>query len=250
MYQIDLKGKVALVTGGSRGIGRAISALLANAGATVVVNYKKSDKEAKELVSMIHKAGGKAQAMKADLSHEDDVKQLFKDIQTSYGQLDILINNAGYLKNGLILMTSAKDFDGMMAINCRGTFLCMRSAIKLMMGKKSGKIINIASIVGKEGSRGQAAYAATKAAIIGLTRSAAKELGTLGITVNAIAPGFIETDMMKDASKDVRADVLSKIALGRLGTPEDVARVALFLSSPLADYVNGQILGVDGCQIM
>ncbi len=251
MTSLDLSGKVALVTGAGRGIGKAIALAFARAGATVVVNYHRSEKEAAAVVKDILAAGGVARAHRADVSNEKEVDALFAKVRTEHGTLDILVNNAGVMKNNLLLMTSAEEFDEMMATNARGTFLCTRAALKMMRKQRSGKIINIASIVGQCGNRGQAAYAASKAAIIGLTRSAAKEAGAFGVTVNAIAPGIIDTALMRSTTPEpVATDLLSHIALGRFGTPEDVAGVALFLASPLADYVSGEVLGVDGCETL
>lgn len=251
MNQINLSGKVALVTGSSRGIGRAVAFAFANAGAKVIVNYRSGEKEAQAVVKDIIATGGTALAYQADVSNENEVEGLFKMVRTAHGRLDILVNNAGVMKNNLLLMTSTGEFDEMMAVNSRGTFLCTRMALKIMCAERSGKIINLASIVGQHGSRGQSAYAASKAAVTGFTRSVAKEVGAFGVTVNAIAPGVIDTDLMRSATPEsVATDMLKKIALGRFGTPEDVANVALFLASPLADYVSGEVIGVNGCEVI
>ena len=245
-----LKDKVILVTGAGRGIGRATARLVAQHGAKVVVNYRKSAEEAEALVNEILAEGGEAVAIRGDVAVEADVKALFREVRERYGRLDVLVNNAGIMRTGLLMMTPLTDFDEVVAINCRGPFLCMQQAAKMMMRQKSGRIINIASIVGVRGNPGQIVYSASKAFVIGMTTSAAKELGRFGITVNAIAPGLIDTDLTVDLKEDVRADLIGRVALGRIGTPEDVARAVLFLASPLGDYISGQVLGVDGCQVM
>ena len=245
-----LLNKIALVTGGSRGIGREIALLLAREGAFVYVNYHKSARQAAEVVATIKKAGGEASALQGDVSDEKDVEYIFKTIQEKHGTLDILVNNAGILKNNLLAMTPVNEFDTVMATNCRSVYLCTRAALKPMILQRGGKIINISSVSGVQGNRGQAVYAASKAAILGFTKSVAKEVGGFGITVNAIAPGFIATEMTIVIPKKIRADIVSTIALGRIGVPTDVAKVVLFLASPLADYMSGQTLGVDGCQIL
>ena len=245
-----LLNKIALVTGGSRGIGREIALLLAREGAFVYVNYRKSVRQATEVVAAIKKAGGKASSLQGDVSDEKSVEHIFKVIREKHGTLDILVNNAGILKNNLLAMTPVNEFDTVMVANCRSVFLCTRAALKPMILQHSGKIINISSISGVQGNRGQAVYAASKAAILGFTKSGAKEVGGFGITVNAIAPGFIATEMTTVIPKKIRTDIVSTIARGRIGVPTDVAKVALFLASPLADYMSGQTLGVDGCQIL
>lgn len=245
-----LKNKVALVTGASRGIGRAVALLFAQEGASVIVNYRENEKHALDLVTLIKQKGGKATLIQGDVGVEKDVDKIFAHIKQEYDRLDILVNNAGILKNNLLNMVSVREFDSIMATNCRGTFLCTRAALKGMISRQSGKIINISSVAGVYGNRGQGVYAMSKSAVIGFTKSIAKEVGSFGVTVNAIAPGFIDTDMVKVIPKKVHTDILSTIALGRVGTPEDVAKVALFLASPLADYVSGQVLGVDGGQIL
>jgi len=242
--------KIILITGASRGIGRATAKLLANCGACVIVNYKNSEKKAKELVDEIASSGFKAVMFKADVSNEKEVKDLYDFVKGNYGRLDVLINNAGIMKNNLIMMTNADEFDQITNVNCRGTFLCTRAFSKMMVRQKAGKIINVASIVGVYGNTGQTIYSASKSFIIGYTKASAKELGHFGITVNAVAPGFIETDMTNDTSEKVRESLLAKISLGRFGTPDDIAKVILFLSSDLSDYVSGQIIGVDGCEVM
>ena len=245
-----VENKVILVTGASRGIGRATVKLLAKNGACVIVNYKNSEIKAKELVDELVNSGLKAMMFKADVSNEDEVKNLYDFVKGNYGRLDVLINNAGVMKNNLIMMTKADEFDQIMSVNCRGVFLCTREFSKMMVRQKTGKIINTASIVGIYGNIGQTIYSASKSFLVGYTKAAAKELGQFGITVNAVAPGFIETDLTNNTSEKVRENLLARIALGRFGTPDDIAKVMLFLSSDLSDYVSGQIIGVDGCEVM
>jgi 3-oxoacyl-[acyl-carrier protein] reductase len=245
-----LDGKVVLVTGASRGIGKAIALLAAENHAHVIVNYNKNGKSAAELVDLIHEKGLSASMIKADVSSEDEVKDMFSSIKEKHSKIDVLVNNAGIMQNGLLALTGTELFDHTIDVNLKGTFLCTRYATNIMRKQRSGRIVNISSIVGLQGSEGQTAYSASKAAVIGFTRSAAKELGRYGITVNAVAPGLIETDLIKDMKPDIRDKILSSISLGRIGTPEDVAKVVLFLSSDLASYVNGSVIVVDGCQTM
>lgn len=245
-----LDGKVVLVTGASRGIGKAIALLAAENHAHVIVNYNKNGKSAAELVDLIHEKGLSASIIKADVSSEDEVKDMFSSIKEKHSKLDVLVNNAGIMRNSLLALTSTELFDHTIDVNLKGTFLCTRYATNMMRKQRSGRIVNISSIVGLQGSEGQTAYSASKAAVIGFTRSAAKELGRYGITVNAVAPGLIETDLIKDMKPDIRDKMLSSISLGRIGTPEDVAKVVLFLSSDLASYVSGSVIVVDGCQTM
>ncbi len=245
-----LDGKVVLVTGASRGIGKAIALLAAENHAHVIVNYNKNGKSAAELVDLIHEKGLSASMIKADVSSEDEVKDMFSSIKEKHSKIDVLVNNAGIMQNGLLALTGTELFDHTIDVNLKGTFLCTRYATNIMRKQRSGRIVNISSIVGLQGSEGQTAYSASKAAVIGFTRSAAKELGRYGITVNAVAPGLIETDLIKDMKPDIRDKILSSISLGRIGTPEDVAKVVLFLSSDLASYVSGSVIVVDGCQTM
>jgi len=245
-----LNDKVMLITGASRGIGRATALLAAANHAKVIVNYRSSDGAARDLVDLVKQDGGDAIAIQADVSNENDVKRMFRTIKETYGHLDILVNNAGIMKNNLLIMTPMREFDEMVATNCKGSFLCLQYAAKMMMKKKSGKIINLSSIVGVNGNSGQIVYSASKAFIVGMTKSAAKELGQFGISVNAVAPGIIDTDLTKDLKDEIRQQLISNVALGRIGTPEDVAKVIVILSSSYSDYISGQVIGVDGCQIM
>jgi len=245
-----LSEKVAVITGASRGIGRATAFLFAQNNASVVVNYNQSEDKAQELVDEIKSQSGKAIAVKADVSKKEEVATLFKETVKMYGRVDVLVNNAGVLKDNLMMMTREEDYDNILDTNLKGTYLCMQRAVKVMIRQKSGKIINLSSIVGRFGNSGQTAYCASKAGVIGLTLSSAKELGNFGITVNAVAPGIIDTDMTSELKDEVRERLVEAVALKRIGTPEDVAKVILFLASDLSDYVSGQVIGVDGCQIM
>lgn len=243
-----IDGKTVLVTGGSRGIGKAIVETCATNGATVVFTYNKGEAEAASLVQELKGKGLAVECLKADITNAEDIKTLFRAIKERHGRLDVLVNNAGVVSNNLLMMTSDSEYQKVIDTNCTGSFMCLRSAVKMMMPRKAGKIINLASIVGVHGNSGQVAYSASKSFIIGMTKSAAKELGQYGITVNAVAPGVIDTDMTKGLKQEIKDDLLSGVALGRIGTPQDVANVVLFLCSPLSDYVSGQVLGVDGCQ--
>jgi 3-oxoacyl-[acyl-carrier protein] reductase len=245
-----LNGKVILITGASRGIGRATALLAAQNHAQVIVNYQKNAERAEKLVTEITALGLSATAIQADVTKEEEVREMFRRIREQYGRLDILVNNAGIMKNNLLMMTKLQEYQEVMDVNCRGTFICTQYAAKMMMRQKSGTIINLASIVGVYGNRGQSAYASSKSFVIGFTKCAAKELGAFNITVNAVAPGFIATDLTVDTKQQVKEEILHNIALGRIGTPEDVAKVILFLGSDLAGYISGQVIGVDGCEIM
>ena len=245
-----LNGKVVLVTGGSRGIGRAISLLCAKNHANIIVNYHKSESAALSLISEIRQIGTRAIAIRADVSEKRDVDSMFKKIRAEFGKLDVLVNNAGILKDNLLLMTRESDYDDVMNVNLKGFFYCMQYAAKMMIKEQKGKIINISSVVGRYGNSGQIVYSATKAGIIGMTKSAAKELGQFGITVNSVAPGLIETDMIRHLDARIRNQLINSTALKRIGKPIDVANVVLFLASDLSDYVSGQVIGVDGCQVI
>ena len=245
-----LKDKVILITGASRGIGRATALLAAENHATVIINYNESENEATDLVDEITEKGYKATMVKADVSVEGEVKEMFDLIKKQYNKLDILVNNAGIMQNNLLMMTSTESFEHMIDVNLKGTFLCTRYASNIMRKQRSGKIINLSSIIGLNGNAGQTAYSASKAGVVGFTKSAAKELGRYGVTVNAIAPGFIETDLTRDVKEEIREKLIANIALGRSGRPEDVAKVVLFLSSELGNYVSGQVISVDGCQVI
>jgi len=246
----NLSGKIALVTGGGRGIGRAICLELAGRGATVIVNYNRSAAAAENLVAQIEAAGGTARNMPADVSDEQQVAAMFKAIIAEYGTIDILVNNAGVTRDNITMMMKPADFDDVIETNLRSCWLCCKSAARAMMRKRSGSIINITSVVGIAGNGGQTNYAASKAGIIGLTKSLAKEVAARGIRVNALAPGFVDTEMTADLGDDIREKAIEAIPLGRMGRPEDIAKAVAFLASDEAAYITGQTLVVDGGMVM
>jgi 3-oxoacyl-[acyl-carrier protein] reductase len=248
--QISLKDRIAVVTGGSRGIGRAIAMTLAAAGATVIVNYQRNAAAADETVAAITAADGAAISIQADVSVSADVERLFKTVIDQYGTVDILVNNAGITRDTLLLRMKEDDFDTVIDTNLRGVYLCTKAALRPMTRARSGRIINITSVVGLIGNAGQSNYAAAKAGIIGFTRAVAREMASRGITVNAVAPGYIETELTAGLGEQVRAAILEAIPLGRLGTPQDVANLVCFLASDAAAYITGQTLTVDGGMVM
>lgn len=241
-----LKGKVALVTGASRGIGKAIALALAENGAAVAVNYSSSEASALEVAEIIRKNGGRAEIFKARVNVESEVEEMFTAVEKSLGPVDILVNNAGITKDNLLMRMKTEEWDSVIDVNLKGAFLCTRRAVKGMMKNRYGKIINISSVVGFTGNAGQFNYSATKAGIIGMTKSAALECASRGIRVNAVAPGFIETDMTASLSDDVKAAYMEKIPLKSLGKPEDIANAVVYLASPLSDYMTGQTLHLNG----
>ena len=244
----SLNGQTALVTGAGRGIGRAIAIALAECGAEVVVNYASSAAAAEDVVEAITASGGQAWAQKADVSDEADVDNLIKAVLERSGRLDVLVNNAGITRDGLLMRVKTSDWQAVIDLNLTGVFLCSRAVARPMLKQKSGRIINITSVVGLMGNAGQANYAAAKAGVVGLTKSTAKELASRGITVNAVAPGFIATDMTKDLDADA---ILRDIPLGTFGTQEQVAGAVRFLAAdPAAAYITGQVLQVDGGMVM
>ncbi len=245
-----LKGRRALVTGGNRGMGRAIALQLAEAGADIMINFVGSEAEAEATAAECRAFGVQAACCYADISKEEDVTKLFAEMVQQLGGVDILVNNAGITRDALLLRLSADDFDAVLSTNLRGAFLCMKQASKLMMKQRFGRIINISSVVALRGNAGQVNYAASKAGIIGMTKSLARELASRNVTVNALAPGFIETAMTAELPEAVRAKMLEGIPAGRMGQPEDVAAAALFLASPQAAYITGQVLRVDGGMAM
>lgn len=245
-----LKSKSAIVTGASRGIGKAIALKLAENGANIVINYNSSKESAEELVLEIQSKGVKAIAIKADVSKFEDAERLIKQAKDFFGSIDILVNNAGITKDNLLLRMKEEDFDRIIDVNLKGAFNCLKHVSAVMLKQRSGKIINISSVVGIIGNAGQVNYAAAKAGIIGMTKSAAKELASRGITVNAVAPGFIETDMTGILSDRVKESMLEAIPLKRLGKPEDVANIVAFLVSDDANYITGQVINIDGGMVM
>jgi 3-oxoacyl-[acyl-carrier protein] reductase len=245
-----LTDKVAVVTGGSRGIGRGIALELAKQGAAVVVNYNSSPDAANEVVAAIEAAGGKALAVQANVANLEECGNLIKAATDTYGKLDILINNAGITRDGLIMMMKEDDWDSVIDTNLKSAWNCSKVAAKVMMKKRSGRIINMTSVSGIAGQGGQTNYSASKAGLIGLTKSLAKELAGRNITVNAVAPGFIDTDMTAALGEDMLKKVDEAVPLGRRGSVEDVAYAVVFLASDQAAYITGQVLSVDGGLVM
>ncbi|MCT7958710.1 3-oxoacyl-[acyl-carrier-protein] reductase [Laspinema palackyanum] len=244
-----LRDRVAVVTGASRGIGRATAVALAAEGAKIAVNYSSNSTAADQLVEEITAAGGEATAIQADISNVDSVDALIKTVTDQWGRIDILVNNAGITRDTLLLRMKLEDWQAVIDTNLTGVFLCTRAVSKLMLKQKSGRIINIASVAGQMGNPGQANYSAAKAGVIGFTKTVAKELASRGITVNAVAPGFISTDMTKDLKGG--EEILKFIPLGRYGEPEEVAGLVRFLAAdPAAAYITGQTINVDGGMVM
>ena len=247
---MTLVGKVALVTGGSRGIGRAIALKLAENGADVAINYAGNTAAAEEVKAAIEQMGRKALLIQCSVADTDGVQAMVNQVVKELGRLDILVNNAGITRDGLLMRMKEADWDDVMNTNLKGVYNCSKAVMRTMMKQKSGRIVNMASVVGEMGNAGQANYAAAKAGVIGFTKSLAKEVASRGITVNAVAPGFIATDMTRVLSDDQKAEMARTIPLGRAGQPEDVANAVLFLASEGAAYITGQVLNVDGGMVM
>ena len=245
-----LDGKCALVTGASRGIGKAVALSLAASGARVALNFAGNVAAAEAVKAEIEAAGGVAVLVQADVSDETAAQDMVKTAADALGGLDILVNNAGITRDGLLLRMKEEDWDAVLSTNLKGIFHCTKAAAKLMMKKRSGRIVNMASVVGLTGNAGQTNYAAAKAGVVGFSKAAAKELASRGITVNVVAPGFIETDMTAALSDAAKEGALAGIPLGRMGKPEDVADAVLFLVSDRASYITGQVLKVDGGMVM
>ncbi|SHI65980.1 3-oxoacyl-[acyl-carrier-protein] reductase [Clostridium amylolyticum] len=242
--------KVAIVTGAAKGIGRAIALRLAEDGMNIAINYRSNDVEANNLVDEINKLGVRAIAIKADISDFAQAEGLIKDTLKVFGRIDVIVNNAGVTKDSLLLRMTEESFDSVIEINLKGTFNCIKHVTPVMLKQKKGKIINISSVVGITGNAGQVNYSASKAGVIAMTKSLAKEVGSRGICVNAVAPGFIKTDMTAKLSLKAVEELSKAIALKRLGLPEDVAKAVSFLASDDSDYITGQVLCVDGGMVM
>ncbi|MBZ0287345.1 MAG: 3-oxoacyl-[acyl-carrier-protein] reductase [Anaerolineae bacterium] len=238
--------RIAVITGASRGIGRGIALEFARRGATVVINYHASADAANELVAEIQGSGGQALAVQADVGTEEGANNLIKTASDTYGRVDILVNNAGTTRDNVIMMMKAEDFDSVIQTNLRSTWLCSKAAVRSMMRKRYGRVVNITSISGLHGQGGQTNYSASKAGIVGLTKALAKEVGSRNITVNAVAPGFVLTDLTKDLPKDLTDQLLPLIPLGRWATVEEIAYAAAFLASDEAACITGHVLTVDG----
>ncbi|MCM3616292.1 3-oxoacyl-[acyl-carrier-protein] reductase [Sutcliffiella horikoshii] len=245
-----LKGKTAVVTGASRGIGRAVALELAEQGANVVVNYSGSEAKAHEVVEAIKEMGGQAIAVRANVGNSEDVQAMMKKALSQFDTIDILVNNAGITRDNLLMRMKEDEWDDVININLKGVFNATKAVTRQMMKQRSGRIINIASIVGVMGNAGQANYVAAKAGVIGLTKSTARELASRHITVNAIAPGFITTDMTDKLTEDIKAEMLKQIPLARFGDAKDIAAVVSFLASEKSAYITGQTIHVDGGMVM
>lgn len=245
-----LKGRTAVITGGTRGIGKAIALKLASKGADIAINYRNNAQAAQDMVRMIEKTGSRAIAVQCDVGIYDKALEFIKETINNFKSIDILVNNAGITRDGLLLRMNEKDFDDVINTNLKGTYNCTKHACSYMLKQRRGRIINISSVVGIVGNSGQINYAAAKAGIIGITKSAAKEFASRGITVNAIAPGFIATDMTDALDDIVKETIIKNIPLKRLGSPQDVAETAAFLASDEASYITGQVINVDGGMVI
>jgi 3-oxoacyl-[acyl-carrier protein] reductase len=247
---MNLDGKVALVTGGSRGIGRAIALLLAERGAKVVINYVRGLDEANAVVAAIEGKGGQAHPLQGDVSVPAEAQNLVDQTVKTFGKIDILVNNAGITRDTLMMRMSESDWDTVLDTNLKGAYLCSKAVLRPMLKARGGRIINISSISGQAGSGGQTNYSAAKAGLIGFTKALAREVGSRNITVNAVAPGFIETDMTNVLAEEFKKKALDQIPLERFGKPEDVAEAVAFLASDAASYITGQVLAVNGGMVM
>ena len=247
---MDLTGKVALVTGASRGIGQAVAVELAKAGADVIVNYIGNEAVAQETVEKVEALGRKALKIKADVGNADEVQAMVDEAHAAFGHIDVLVNNAGITRDGLLIRMKDSDWDDVLNINLKGVYLVSKAVAKLMVKQRSGRIINMTSVSGVTGNVGQANYAAAKAGVIGFTKTCAKESAARGITVNAVAPGFIETAMTDVLPEKIKEGIAATVPLGRMGQPEEIAGVVTFLASDFARYITGQVLNVDGGMVM
>jgi 3-oxoacyl-[acyl-carrier protein] reductase len=245
-----VEGRVALVTGGGRGIGRAIAVRLAREGARVAISYRSNDAAAEETVELVRKAGVECETFKGDVASLEDVEALMKGVGEAFGAVEILVNNAGTTRDNILLRMKDAEFDEVLATNLKGTYLCTRAALRGMVRARWGRIVNISSVVGLLGNAGQANYAASKAGIIGFTKSVAREVAGRGITANAVAPGYVETELTGVLPENIKEQILGQVPMGRLGEPEEIAEVVMFLAGERAAYVTGQTIAVDGGMVM
>lgn len=240
------EGRVSLITGGSRGIGKAIALQFSSQGLSVAVNYISNKSAADEVVKMIEGGGGSAVTVQGDVTKPNDVERIFAETAESLGPVEILVNNAGIISDSLLMRMSDNDWDSVIDLDLRSIFLCTREAIRTMVRSRWGRVINIGSVVGLRGNSGQANYAAAKAGMVGFTQSIAKEVGSRNITVNCVAPGYVETDIVEDLPKDLKQAIMDRVPIGRFGYPEEIAGMVGFLASDAASYVTGQAIAVDG----
>ena len=245
-----LKGKNVIVTGATRGIGREIALTLAQNGANIAMNYRNLNSEVEDLINEIKSFGVDALAIKCDVSITEEVDNFVKEVKSHYNTIDVLVNNAGITKDGLIIRMKEEDFDNVLDVNLKGTFNTTKSVSSIMVRQKYGKIINISSVVGIAGNAGQCNYAASKAGVIGFSKSVARELASRNINVNVVAPGYINTDMTKNLPDKVKEEIIKSIPMKKIGDPKEVANLVLFLSSNLSDYITGQVINVDGGMVM
>ncbi len=246
----NLAGRIAVVTGGSRGIGRAVALRLASSGATVIINYNKNEEMAKSLLEELKAKGYSGEILRFDVSDEKEVSENFSYIIKNYGKIDILINNAGVTRDNILIRMKSEEWRDVMKVNLDGVFYCTRASLRPMLKQHSGVIINITSVVGIMGNPGQANYCAAKAGVIGFTRAVAREVASRNIRVNAVAPGFIETDMTMQLPEEVKRNILLSLPIQRFGTPEEVAELVCFLASDSASYITGQVIGINGGLLM
>lgn len=245
-----MQGRVALVTGGGRGIGRAIAVRLAEGGARIAISYRSNDEAAVETVKLVREAGAECESFKSDVSSSEDVAALMKGVAEAFGPVEILVNNAGMTRDNIMMRMKDAEFDEVIQTNLKGTYLCTRAALRAMVRARWGRIVNLSSVVGLMGNAGQANYAASKAGIIGMTKSVAREVANRGITANAVAPGYVLTELTDGLPEEIKGRVLEQIPVGRFGEPEDVAEVVAFLVGDGAAYVTGQTIAVDGGMVM